>query len=118
MEHNQCMTDMKRILEKLASELQGRFLLEVGCGTGERLAVAAKMRWKCFGIEENDGLRQRAGQLCDGLPVYLAKSIDDMAPYPFDAIIFCREADGLQGLLYQLFSRGAITRDTRVIFPL
>lgn len=87
-------------------------ILEIGCGDGARLEVAAKRGWKCFGVEPQADERAHA-QTRLGAAGYVVEDVSDLIPHAFHIVIL-PHLPSLQSLLYQLFSIGAITANTRV----
>ena len=43
--------DLTQLLERFPSGGAGLSILDVGCGYGTRLRLAADKQWKCFGTE-------------------------------------------------------------------
>src|SRR5438067_52697 len=92
-------------------------ILDVYCGQGARLAIAASQGWKCFGIEPSASAREEANET-HGSAFYLVDRVEHLIPHKFDLIVLFDALDRLQNpqqLLYELFSRGAIGNDTRLI---
>jgi 2-polyprenyl-3-methyl-5-hydroxy-6-metoxy-1,4-benzoquinol methylase len=87
-------------------------ILEIGCGDGVRLEAAAKRGWKCFGVEPQADARANA-QTRLGAAGYVVEGVSDLIPHAFHVVILPHQPS-LQQLLYQLFSIGAITANTRV----
>lgn len=72
---------------KLISSLKTpeKFLLDVGCGTGDFLKVAGDDGWKIFGIEPNDDARSIANNKINGAVIHTSK-IPDLKIESFDVI--------------------------------
>ena len=92
-------------------------ILDVGCGYGTHLAVAAQKGWKCFGVEPSAHARKIAQERL-GASAYIVESIAELIPHEFDIVLLLDVIEHLPSLyptLYQLFSIGAITAKTRVV---
>lgn len=104
-------------------ELLGRFsdkkgsLLDVGCGYGSHLQIAAELGWRCFGVEISEHARTVAMErLCDAATI--VATIDDLIPHPFDVILMLDVIEHVSdpfSLFYPLFASGAIQPHTVVI---
>lgn len=95
----------------------GLSILDVGCGYGTHLAVAAKRGWKCFGVEPSAHARNVAKERLGG-SAFLVENVDDVIPHPFDVVLLLDVIEHLPSpypTLYQLFSIGAITPKTLVV---
>ena len=109
----------------LVKELLGRFpdgkgkltVLDVGCGYGTHLRLAADQGWQCFGIEPSAHARTMAQQRhADRLTV--VEQAEDLFPIRFDLILMFEVIEHLQDpykLLFTLFGRGAIGPETLVV---
>ena len=92
-------------------------LLDVGCGYGSHLQIAAEMGWRCFGVELSDHARAVAVERL-GDRATIVPSTDDLIPHPFDVILLLDVIEHVSdpySLLYPLFALGAIQPHTRVI---
>lgn len=92
-------------------------ILDVGCGYGPHLAVAAQQGWKCFGVEPSAHARKVAQERL-GASAYIVENISDLIPHEFDVVLLLDVIEHLPSpypTFYQLFSIGAITPKTRVI---
>ena len=107
------------------SELIGRFaagendlcVLDVGCGYGNHLKLAADKGWKCFGIEPSDHARGIAQQR-HGERMTLVERAEDLLPKRFDLIVMFEVIEHLQDpyhLLFTLFGKNAIGPETLVV---
>ncbi|MBL8629141.1 MAG: methyltransferase domain-containing protein [Rhodospirillaceae bacterium] len=96
---------------------EGLSVLDVGCGYGSHLALAAARGWKCFGVEVSDHARKVAQERLGG-GAYIVEAVDDLIPHEFDLVLILDTLEHLPSpykLLYSLFSIGAITAKTRVV---
>jgi 2-polyprenyl-3-methyl-5-hydroxy-6-metoxy-1,4-benzoquinol methylase len=92
-------------------------LLDLGCGYGTHLAMAARKGWNCFGVELSDHARTIATSRL-GSSAYIVESIDKLIPHEFDLIFMLDVIEHLSNpysIFYQLFSIGAITEKTKII---
>ena len=95
----------------------GLSVLDIGCGYGTHLELAASMGWKCFGVEVSDHARKIAKQRLGG-KAYIVESTSDLIPHEFDLVLILDVIEHLPSpytLLYSLFSIGAITSKTRIV---
>ena len=58
----------------------GLSVLDIGCGYGLHLELAAAMGWKCFGVEVSDHARKIAKQRLEG-KAYIVESTSDLIPH-------------------------------------
>lgn len=104
------------VLAHYEKMLSGRDILDVGCGYGTHLAIAAARGWKCFGVEVSKHARELAGKRHPRL--YLTDRVEHLIPHRFDLILMLDVIEHLTDpykLFYELFSKGAITRETRIV---
>ena len=104
------------ILESFGSKA-GLSILDVGCGYGTHLGLAAARGWKCFGVEVSDHARKTAQERLGG-SAYIVETVDELIPHEFDLVLILDTLEHLPSpytLLYSLFSIGAITAKTRVV---
>jgi 2-polyprenyl-3-methyl-5-hydroxy-6-metoxy-1,4-benzoquinol methylase len=104
------------LLEKLEAELGGREILDVGCGYGTHLALAAERGWNCFGIEVSSHARSVARGR-HGEQIFLMESVESLLPHRFDCILLFDVLEYLTDpaqFFYSLFAKGAIGPETRV----
>ena len=95
----------------------GLSVLDIGCGYGMHLELAANMGWKCFGVEVSDHARKIAKHRLGG-KAYIVESTSDLIPHEFDLVLILDVIEHLPSpytLLYSLFSIGAITSKTRIV---
>jgi 2-polyprenyl-3-methyl-5-hydroxy-6-metoxy-1,4-benzoquinol methylase len=107
---------VKPILESYG-DTKGLSILDVGCGYGTHLDLAASLGWKCFGVEVSDHARQTAQKRL-GNKAYVVESVADLIPHEFDLILILDVIEHLPSpytLFYSLFSIGAITPKTRIV---
>lgn len=92
-------------------------VLDIGCGYGTHLALAAQHGWKCFGIEPSEHARRIAEER-HGNNQYVVDHVDNLIPHRFDIILLLDVVEHLKnpyGLFFSLFSKGAITPDTKIV---
>ena len=107
---------MGSILARFAGQ-SGLSILDIGCGYGTHLAAAAKLGWKCFGVEPSAHARAMAQERLGGT-AYVVESVTDLIPHEFDVVLMLDVIEHLPSpypTFYQLFSIGAITAKTLVI---
>jgi len=94
-----------------------RSVLDIGCGYGTHLALAADRGWKCFGVEPSNHARGVAKERLGGR-AYVVEDTAELIPHEFDLVLILDTIEHLPSpytLLYSLFSIGAITAKTRVV---
>ena len=107
---------IKPLLEAYGTK-QGLSILDVGCGYGSHLNIAAELGWKCFGVELSDYARKIAQNRLEGR-AYIVESAADLIPHEFDVVLMLDVIEHFPDpypLFFSLFSIGAITPKTRVI---
>jgi 2-polyprenyl-3-methyl-5-hydroxy-6-metoxy-1,4-benzoquinol methylase len=109
----------------LVTELLDRFpegkrellVLDIGCGYGTHLRLAADRGWKCFGIEPSVHARG-ISQERHGDRLTVVERAEDLLPIRFDLIIMLEVIEHLQDpypLFFTLFGRKAIGPETLVV---
>ena len=109
--------DAIRPVLKGFDSLPGKSILDVGCGYGTHLELAAELGLKCFGVELSDYARKKARERL-GTRAYIVERVTDLIPHAFDMILMLDVIEHLPEpytLLYHLFSIGAIANHTRLI---
>jgi 2-polyprenyl-3-methyl-5-hydroxy-6-metoxy-1,4-benzoquinol methylase/glycosyltransferase involved in cell wall biosynthesis len=104
------------ILEKFG-KTEGLSVLDVGCGYGTHLKLAAERGWQCFGVEVSDHARKIAQERLGGA-AYIVENVEELIPHEFDLVLILDTIEHLPSpyqLFYSLFSIGAITAKTRVV---
>ena len=92
-------------------------LLDVGCGYGSHLQIAADLGWRCFGVEISEHARAVANQRL-GDAATIVGDTAELIPHPFDVILMLDVIEHVSDpykIFYQLFALGAIQPHTRVI---
>ena len=108
------------LVTSLLAEFPGgaeRSVLDIGCGYGTHLALAAERGWKCFGVEPSNHARGIAKQRLGGR-AFVVEDTAELIPHEFDLVLILDTIEHLPSpyaLLYSLFSIGAITAKTRVV---
>lgn len=106
-----------RPLLEVHSEKAAKSILDVGCGYGAHLELAADLGWKCFGVELSDHAREIAKQRLGGR-AYIVEKVTDLIPHAFDVVLMLDVIEHLPEpytFFYSLFSIGAITSKTRLL---
>ncbi|WP_427551608.1 methyltransferase domain-containing protein [Methylomonas sp. MS20] len=106
----------RSLLEEYAGRT-GLSVLDIGCGYGNHLALAARFGWKCFGVEPSTHARQVASSRLEGAAM-IVSSLSELIPHEFDLILMFDVIEHVCSpyeLFYDLFSMGAIVPKTRVI---
>ena len=107
---------MESVLDAYSGQ-QGLSILDIGCGYGTHLAMAAKRGWTCFGVEISAHARKVAKSRLSS-SVHIVESVTDLIPHEFDLVLMLDVIEHLNSpysLFYSLFSMGAITPKTRVV---
>jgi len=92
-------------------------ILDLGCGYGSHLQLAADRGWQCFGVEPSDHARAIAQLRLEGKAM-IVKSIDELIPHCFDLILMLdviEHVSNPEELLYPLYNIGAIQEKTKLI---
>lgn len=109
-----------KAISPLLEEYAGRMdlsILDVGCGYGAHLELAANLGWKCFGVELSKHARETAQKRLGGR-AYIVESVTDLIPHEFDVVLMLDVIEHLPepySLFYSLFSIGAITPKARLV---
>lgn len=78
-----------------------KMLLDIGCGTGDFLKIAAEHQWKVLGIEPNLQARQIANSKTNNM-VFDNGKLDDLKPASFDIITLWHVLEHLPNLDEQI----------------
>ena len=92
-------------------------ILDIGCGYGTHLAIAADKGWKCFGVEVSGHARKIAMER-HGDKLFIVEDIEQIIPHEFDLVVLLDVIEHLTdpyALFYSLFSKGAFTPKTKVV---
>jgi len=92
-------------------------ILDLGCGYGSHLQLAADRGWQCFGVEPSDHARAIAQLRLEGKAM-IVKSINELIPHCFDIVLMLdviEHVSSPEELLYPLFNIGAIQEKTKLI---
>lgn len=92
-------------------------VLDIGCGYGSHLKLAADKGWKCFGVEPSEHARGIAQQR-HGDRMTIVEKVEDLFPVTFDLILMYEVIEHLTDpykLFFTLFGRGMISPDTLVV---
>lgn len=96
---------------------QGLSVLDLGCGYGTHLSLAAERGWKCFGVELSDHARGVAKSRL-GHTAHIVGALAELVPHQFDLILMLDVIEHLPtpfAPFYSLFSIGAIAPQTRIV---
>lgn len=92
-------------------------LLDVGCGYGSHLQIAADLGWRCFGVELSEHARSVAIQRLGDAATLVADTAE-LIPHPFEVILMLDVIEHVSDpykIFYELFALGAIQPHTCVI---
>jgi glycosyltransferase involved in cell wall biosynthesis/2-polyprenyl-3-methyl-5-hydroxy-6-metoxy-1,4-benzoquinol methylase/Zn ribbon nucleic-acid-binding protein len=92
-------------------------ILDVGCGYGGHLGIAAELGWRCFGVELSEHARVVAETRLGGL-ASIVSTIEELIPHPFDVILMLDVVEHVSNpyeLFYPLFASGAIQPHTIIV---
>jgi arylsulfatase A-like enzyme/2-polyprenyl-3-methyl-5-hydroxy-6-metoxy-1,4-benzoquinol methylase len=111
------LPSVMKLLARFPNGGKGRSILEVGCGYGTRLRLAADQQWKCFGIEISEHARRvAADRHRNRLTVF--ERVADLAAQHFDLILMLEAIENFPNpflLFFSLFSKGVIGPETLVV---
>lgn len=110
------LAGLEAIFDEFGSE-KGRSVLDLGCGYGSHLQIAASKGWQCFGVELSNHARGVAQERL-GNRASIVESLDELIPHEFDLVLMLDVIEHLPDpykMLYTLFSIGAITEKTRIV---
>ena len=105
------------ILDRFAQRGPGLSVLDVGCGYGTHLRLAADRGWRCFGIEPSAHARRIARERHGGR-IALVDKAEDLIPHRFAVVLMLDLIEHLKNpyeVFFRLFSKGAIGPDTLVV---
>jgi 2-polyprenyl-3-methyl-5-hydroxy-6-metoxy-1,4-benzoquinol methylase len=92
-------------------------ILDIGCGYGTHLAIAASMGWQCFGVEISEHARTVASKRL-GTSATITAAVDNICSHFFDVILILDVIEHVSdpySFFYPLLASGAIQRHTVVI---
>lgn len=108
---------VKELLARFEGQDRELAVLDVGCGYGTHLRIAADQGWQCFGIETSqharDTARERHGDL-----LTVVERAEDLLPKRFDLVLMFEVIEHLPdpyALLFTLFGRDAIGPETLLV---
>jgi len=105
------------LLDGFADDGSVRYVLDVGCGYGTHLALAADRGWKCFGVELSDHARNTAIAR-HGDRMLIVEQIEELIPHEFDLLLMLDVLEHVgdpYALMFRLFNRGLIGPRTRIV---
>ncbi len=105
------------VLDAFADRQAGQYVLDVGCGYGNHLAIAADRGWKCFGVEVSDHARGIASERHSDR-MTLVPTIEELVPHEFDLVLMLDMIEHVAdpyALFFRLFNRGLIGPKTRLV---
>lgn len=111
------LQSVKELLDRFPKDKGELTILDIGCGYGNHLRLAADRGWKCFGVEPSAHARGIAQQR-HGDRLTVVERAEDLLPMRFDLIIMFEVIEHLQDpytLLFTLFGREAIGPETLLV---
>ncbi len=105
------------LLDRFTEGAKKLSVLDVACGYGTCLRLAADKRWKCFGIEPSAHAREVAAKR-HGNRINIVERAEDLLPQRFDLIFMFEALEHLTDpypLFFTLFGRDAIGPETLVV---
>lgn len=105
------------LLDEFADDGSVRYALDVGCGYGTHLRLAADRGWKCFGVELSDHARTTAIER-HGDRMHIVEQIEELIPHEFDLVLMLDVLEHVgdpYALMFRLFNRGLIGPKTRIV---
>ena len=105
------------LLDRFKNETRDLSVLDVGCGYGNHLQIAADRGWKCFGIEPSIHAREVV-QARHGDRMTVVEHAEDLLPKRFDLVLMFEVIEHLAdpyNLLFTLFGRDVIGPETLVV---
>ena len=106
------------LLNRLPGSEKKRSILDIGCGYGTHLRLAADGGWKCYGVEPSAHAREVARER-HGDRLVIVERAEDLLPQRFDVILMLEVIEHLRDpypLFFTLFGKGAIDVETLVVF--
>lgn len=106
-------------IDVLLARFHGRVgsILDLGCGYGNHLRLAAELGWRCFGVEISEHARSIAQERLGGSALIVA-AVEELIPHSFDVILILDVLEHLSDpyhFLYPLFALGAIQPHTLLV---
>jgi 2-polyprenyl-3-methyl-5-hydroxy-6-metoxy-1,4-benzoquinol methylase/glycosyltransferase involved in cell wall biosynthesis len=95
----------------------GRSVMDVGCGYGTHLRLAADLGWKCFGVEPSLHARKMAQERHRG-NISIVERVEDLIPHRFELVLMLDVLEHVKdpyALFYSLFSKDVIGPETLVV---
>lgn len=105
------------LLDRFPNAGQGLAVLDVGCGYGSHLKLAADRGWRCFGVETSAHARSVAAERY-GKKIKIVERAEELLPQHFDLVLMLDVIEHLRDpykLFFTLFGKGAIDPDTLVV---
>lgn len=88
MTTNQATVFSEDVIGGLLAQAAGaaqQSILEIGCGDGAHLEIAAKRAWKCFGVEPSAETRAAARARL-GSSGHIIENLSDLIPHEFGVV--------------------------------
>lgn len=107
----------QNVLQEYEQTLASRYILDVGCGYGTHLSIAAERGWKCFGVEVSRHALEIARKR-HGDRMFLVDRVENLIPHEFDVILLLDVIEHLSNpyqTFFELFSKGAIGPKTQFV---
>lgn len=107
---------MATLINKFQERPQGLSVLDVGCGYGNHLKIAADKGWNCFGVEKSEHARKIINER-HGDRITVTESVEDLLPMRFDLIVLFEVIEHLPDpykLFFTLFGKNCIGPETLI----
>jgi 2-polyprenyl-3-methyl-5-hydroxy-6-metoxy-1,4-benzoquinol methylase len=105
------------LLDRFPQREAAYSVLDVGCGYGTHLKVAADRQWKCVGVEPSLHARNIAIER-HGEQMSIVERVEDVLPQCFDLVLLLEVIEHLTDpytLFFTLFGKGLIGPETLVV---
>lgn len=107
---------MDSLINKFQDCSQGLSVLDIGCGYGNHLKIAADKGWNCFGVEKSEHARKIISER-HGDRITVTESVEDLLPMRFDLIVLFEVIEHLPDpykLFFTLFGKNCIGPETLI----
>ena len=108
---------VEEILQRFTGSDKALAVLDIGCGYGSHLRLAADHGWDCFGVEPSLHARTTAQQR-HGDRITVVERAEDLLPKRFDLVLMLEVIEHLANpfdLFFTLFGRDVIGPETLVV---
>lgn len=107
---------MSSLIDRFNDHQNDLFVLDIGCGYGNHLKIAAERGWKCFGVETSEHARTKIKERHGDL-MTVVESAEDLLPMRFNLIVMFEVIEHLQDpykLFFTLFGKNCIGPETLI----